>query len=401
MRRVERHIVVSNLAIEDIAHKAKNLYNYANYQIRQEFIKNSKLLNEYELTTLFAKENQVDYRGLPAQTAQQTIKLLFKNWKSFFAAIKKWKKNPKSFTGRPKLPGYKKKDGFSIVIFTSQQIKVKNGYIHFPKKVKLLPLKTNVIPKQVRIIPQSTCFVIEVVYEKEAQKTKVKPGSFLSIDLGVNNLATSINNAGAEPFIVNGKPLKSTNQYFNKQKAKLQSRLKGDQKVSKRINKITFNRNQKIHDYMHKTSRFIVNYAIKHKIETIIIGKNEQWKTSINIGKKNNQSFVQIPHAKLIDMIIYKAEEHSIKTIITEESYTSKTDNIVLEPLKKHGCDKISKPSLGKRIKRGLFRSSNGRAFSADINGAIGIARKVIHESVIKTIVDKSSVLLPRQCYAF
>ena len=152
---------------------------------------------------------------------------------------------------------------------------------------------------------------------------------------------------------------------------------------------------------MHKTSRFIVDYAIEHEIETIIIGKNDQWKTAINIGKRNNQNFVQIPHAKLIDMIIYKAEDCGIKIITTEESYTSKTDNLVLEPLKKYGCNKILIPSLGKRIKRGLFKSSNGKVISADVNGALGIARKVVHESVIKTIVDKSSVLLPRYRYNF
>ena len=402
MQRVERHIIVDSDALNELTFKAKNLYNVANYDIRQTFIFTGLMPSEYDLTTFFANINQPDYRALPAQTSQQVIKLLFKNWTSYFAAIREWKKNPSKFQGMPKIPNYKKKNGHFVAIFTNQQVKIKEGFIHFPKAVNISPMKTSVSkPKQVRIIPQATCFVVEVVYEKEVQKVETLPDSFVSIDLGLNNLATSFNNVGLAPFIVNGKPLKSINTWFNKNKAKLQSQLPKGIFSTRRINHLTHKRHQKINDYIHKTSRFIVDYCVENKIGTIIIGNNEGWKNRINIGKRNNQNFVQIPHTQLIRSIEYKAEEFGIGVKITEESYTSKTDNLVLEPLKKHGSNQSKKPSLGKRVKRGLFQSSNGRLINADCNGAIGIARKVVGDLALKPIIDKSIALMPRHRFSF
>jgi putative transposase len=223
MQRVERHIIVDSDALNELTFKAKNLYNVANYQIRQTFIFTGLMPNEYDLTTFFAYINQPDYRALPTQTSQQVVKLLFKNWTSYFAAIREWKKNPLKFKGMPKIPNYKKKNGHFVAIFTNQQVKIKDGFIHFSKAVNIPPIKTSVSKlKQIRIIPQATCFVVEVVYEKEVQKVDTLSDSFVSIDLGLNNLATSFNNVGLAPFIVNGKPLKSINAWFNKPKAKLQ-----------------------------------------------------------------------------------------------------------------------------------------------------------------------------------
>ena len=316
--------------------------------------------------------------------------------------MREWRKNKEKFTGMPKMPKYKKKDGRFTATFTNQQVKVKNGYLHFPKAVNLRPIKTSVSkPKQVRIKPESTCFVVEIVYEKEVQKVEVLQDSFLSIDLGLNNLATSYNNVGHAPFIVNGKPLKSINAWWNKKKAKRQSQLQKGVYSSKRIEHLTHKRNQKVNDYIHKTSRFIVDYCVKNKISTLIIGKNDGWKNRINIGKRNNQNFVQIPHARLITAIEYKAEEFGLRVIVTEESYTSKTDNLVLEPLRKHGCNKTPKPSLGKRVKRGLFRSSNGKVINADVQGAIGIARKVVGDLAVESITDKCIALMPRHRISF
>ncbi|MEK8016147.1 MAG: transposase [Candidatus Parabeggiatoa sp.] len=402
MQRVERHIIVDSDALNELTFKAKNLYNVANYQIRQTFIFTGLMPCEYELSTFLANINQPDYRALPAQTSQQVIKLLFKNWTSYFAVIREWKKNPSKFKGMPKIPRYKKKNGHFVAIFTNQQVKIKEGFIYFPKAVNISPLKTSVSkPKQVRIIPQATCFVVEIVYDKEVQKVETVPDSFLAIDLGLNNLATSFNNVGLTPFIVNGKPLKSINAWFNKNKAKLQSQLPKGIFSTRHINHLTHKRHQKINDYIHKTSRFIVDYCVENRIGTIIIGNNEGWKNRINIGKRNNQNFVQIPHTQLILSIEYKALEFGIWVKITEESYTSKTDNLVLEPLKKHGSNQIKKPSLGKRVKRGLFHSSNGMLINADCNGAIGIARKVVGDLALKPITDKSIALMPRHRFSF
>jgi len=392
LQRVERHIIMQSETLNELTHLSKNLYNYANYQIRQYFFKTGKMPSEFDLTLKLARENQDDYRAMPtAQSAQQTIKLLFKNWKSFFKSIEGYKLNPKKYLGQPKLPKYLKKDGHNILIFTNQNCKLKNGYIYFPKKSKIEPLKTKITSKikQVRIIPQATCFVVEVVYEKDIQKVDLVNDTYLSIDLGLNNLVTSFNNIGENPFIINGKIIKSINHYYNKKKAKLMSYI-GNKGVSNRINRLSHKRECKINDYLHKSSREIINYCIKYKISTIIIGDNKNWKQNINIGKRNNQNFVSVPFSKLIQMISYKAEEVGIRVKTTEESYTSKIDHLANEEMKKQ------EKYLGRRVKRGLFRSSLDIILNADVNGAIGIMRKVVPKKVNLTLGgDIGAVLVP------
>ena len=321
MNRVERHIIV-NKEVDELCFLSKNLYNYANYCLRQSFTKTGKLPKEYDLTGKFAKRHQSDYKALPAQTSQQIIKLLYKNWKSFFVSIKDYKKNPSKYLGRPKLPKYKDKQGRNVVIFTGQQCPLKKGYIHFPKKL-LKPLKTNVDNVvQVRIIPEATCCIIEVVYKKEEiNNENLKENNVLAIDLGLNNLATCVNNVGKQPFIINGRPLKSINQYSNKLRAKYMSFI-GNKGKSRNLDRIILKRNNLITNYLHHTSRYIVNYCVSNNIGTIIVGHNKEWKQEINIGKKNNQNFVSIPFNTLIQQLKYKTEENGIKFIQTEENYT-------------------------------------------------------------------------------
>ena len=388
MNRVERHILNSK-EIDKLCFLSKNLYNYANYCIRQSFTKTGKIPSEYELTGKLARREQVDYKSLPSQTSQQIIKLLYKNWKSFFSAIKDYKKNPNKYKGRPKLPKYKDKDGRNVVIFTGQQCRVKDGFIKFPKGV-LKPLRTkvdNVV--QVRLVPQATCYVIEVVYKKEVEINEdLKTDKILGIDLGVNNLATCINNVGLKPFIINGRPLKSINQYSNKLKAKYMSYI-GDKGTSKNIRRIILKRNNLVQNYLHHASRFVINYCVKNKIGTVIVGHNKEWKQEVNIGKKNNQNFINIPFSTLIQQLKYKGEEVGIEVIETEESYSSKVDHLAYEIMEHH------ETYLGKRVKRGLFQSFTGKLLNADINGAIGIARKVIGNSLIEEIVNRGQALCP------
>ena len=369
--RVERHIIIKSKEIDKICFLSKNLYNLANYYIRQEFINNRKWIRYKELNSLL--KGTSDYKLLPIQTSQQVLRLLDKNWISFFKSIKDYSKHPDKYKGRPKLPKYKHKTkGRNIVTFTDQQCKLKDGYIHFPKRSEILPLKTKVNNlKGVRIIPQATCFVIEVIYENPVEIHELKENTYLSIDLGINNLVTCVNNIGLQPFIINGRIVKSMNQYYNKFKAVYQSYI-GDKGNSNRINRLTLKRNNKIQDYLHKTSRFIVNYCLKYGISTIIIGKNKEWKQEINIGKTNNQNFVSIPFDTLIRQITYKAEEVGIAIITNEESYTSKCSFLDLESVEKQVT------YLGKRIKRGLFKSSKGILINADVNGAYNILRKAV-----------------------
>lgn len=384
MQRVERHII-NTKGIDNICFLSKNLYNRTNYILRQSFTHTRKLPSEYELTGKFARRDSKSYRALPAQTSQQIIKLLYKNWKAFFASVKDYKKHPNKYLGRPNLPRFKAKNGKNIVIFTKQQISIKEGYIHFPKMVNLQPIKTKVNNiQQVRIIPTANTFVVEVVYEKQP-KTKEPNNNFLSIDLGLNNLATSYNNVG-KPFIVNGKVIKSINQYYNKKLAKLKSIIKVGS--SKRIKRLTLKRNNKINDYLHKTSRYIINYCLANNIYNIIVGNNKEWKQEINLGKRNNQNFVSIPFDTLIQQLKYKSEDEGLNFITTEESYTSKIDHYALEDM----CHQDT--YLGRRVKRGLFQSSTKKLINADLNGAIGIARKVANDVVLQ-LISRGEVSTP------
>ena len=346
--------------------------------------------SEYELTGLLAEYKQQDYIILNSVNAQQVVKLLFKNWKSYFVAVKDYEKNPRKYKEKPGIPKYKDKKGLGICIFTGDRTPIKDGFIHFPKKANLEPIRTKQTNiNQVRIVPQASCFVVEVVYEtKIRQNGDLKKENFLAIDLGLNNLATSINNAGFRPFIINGKVLKSVNQMFNKTKAKLMSHV-GNRGTSNRIKQLTHYRNNFIEDKLHKISRHIVDYCLIADIGTLVIGHNKGWKDSINIGKKNNQKFVNIPHSKLIDKIRYKAELEGIEVKITEESYTSKVDHLAFEEMCKHEV------YLGKRKKRGLFQSSIKKIINADINGAIGIARKVFGNSVLEPIINSGLAFNP------
>ncbi|MGG3962427.1 transposase [Geobacillus stearothermophilus] len=373
--RVEQHQINSYHYLyhycNDLCFKSKNLYNYANYIVRQEFINNNEWIRYNSLDKML-KHEQV-YKELPAQTSQQILRLLDKNWKSFFKAIKDWSKNKEKYLGKPKLPKYKKKNGRNVVIFTNQQCKIKDGYIKFPKTD--LKLKTKVIEglQQVRIVPKGSIYVIEVVYKKEIPNMIRESNRVVGIDLGLDNFVTMVNNIGETPIVINGKGIKSINQYYNKQKAYFQSILKKQNGLdwSKRLEKLTLKRNNKIKDFMHKASRHVVDWCVKHNIDTIVIGKNDNWKQEVDLGKRLNQAFVQIPYDMFIHQLQYKAEEQGVRVIVTEESYTSKCSFLDMEEIKKQ------KQYKGKRIKRGLFQSEKGILINADVNGAYNIIRKV------------------------
>ena len=376
-----------------LCHLSKNLYNVANYEMRQSFIAGKKKSN-YQISTEFAKDNQADYRALPAQCSQQIINLLEKNWKSFFKSAKDRKKNPKKYKGRPRLPRYKKKDGYNILIITSQQIGNKltrYGYLKLPKGIDL-KIKTRISLEQIqqiRIVPEATCFKCEIVYDKEVVKNEnLKEENKISIDLGVNNLATMfINDEAFSSCIINGRPLKSINQFYNKKLSMLKSFV-GD-KSSNRIRNFTKRRNNKVKDYMHKVSHWIIKFCEEHHIGHLIIGKNDGWKQESKLSKKVNQHFIGIPFEMLINQLIYKAEDVGIIVSLTEESYTSKIDHLAGESFGH------KEKYLGKRVHRGLFKSSIGKVINADVNGAIGIMRKVVGESLVTKIADSVGAFTP------
>jgi len=396
MKLVETHQIKKKEceSIDKLCFLTKNLYNYTNYAYRRVYFENKKrkeqglknelLPNQYELMKRYAAENQTDYRELPAAIAQKVISQVSDAWKSYFAAIKDYAKHPENYDAPPQPPKYKDKTkGRCKAVFAATSSRIKNGYLHFAKATGIKPVKTNVTPEsfcESRIIPCGSVYKVEIVYEQEVKNVGLDKNRVLGIDLGVANLATLVDNTGERhPIVIKGGKVKSENQWYNKQKAYLQTQLPEKCYRTKQIDQITLKRNNRVQDALHKTSRFIVEYCIENNIGTIVVGKNEGWKKEVNIGKKNNQKFVQIPHAKLIEKILYKAQLLSIDVLEQEESHTSKCDALAWEPVEHH------KKYLGTRKYRGLFASSTGKQIHADVNGGLNILRKAIgdHNLVI------------------
>ena len=357
---------------DDICFKSKNIYNYVNYLMRKEFIGNGVLkTSAFDYNKLLKDEGV--FKALPAKTSQQIIIKLSQNWKSFFKSIKDWSKNKSKYTGKPKLPKYKEKNGRNIVMFDYQQVKIKNRRAKFPKTD--LYIETNVPReqfRQIQIVPYGSCYKLSIIYRKPVEIKESHNSNYLAIDLGVDNIATLTNNIGQQPIIINGKVIKSINQYYNKKLGKLRSSI--GRGTSNRIQKLNTKRNNKIDTHFHRISRWIVNYAKEMNVDNIVIGRNKDWKRGSVMNKKSNQKFIQLPHEKLIYQIQYKAKELGIEVIVNEESYTSKASFI--------DNDKMTKGTefSGKRISRSLYKSKDGSIINADVNGSYNILRKCNHQ---------------------
>lgn len=389
INRVEKHIIKPNnkyySLLDEFCYKSKNLYNYANYIIRQEFINNGKWIRYNNLDKLLKKEgDNFDYKNMPiSSSAQQCLKLLDKNWKSFFQSIKDYKKNPNKYLGRPKLPKYKSKNGRNILILTNQNCKINKGIIKFPKIFKGFYLKTKVNNlQQIRIISKDKYITIEVVYKINDVNFLLNNNRYIGIDLGLDNFATITNNCGLIPLVINGKGLKAINQYYNKQISHYKSIAKRVNKLdyTNRMRTLTFKRNNKVEDYIHKASRFVVDYCRNNEINIIIIGNNKNWKQNSNMNKKVNQNFISIPYYSFIQKVQYKAEEFGIQVIITEEGYTSGTSFLDDELPIKMNYNK------SRRKHRGLFVSNKGTKINADVNGSYQIIKKVFPKAFAEGI---------------
>ena len=387
IQQVEKHVIKKshpyyNMFCE-FTHLSKNLYNHANYLVRKEFVETRKWLRYQDLDRLLKADLEFpDYRNMPtAQSAQQVLRLLETNWKSFFNSIKDWSKNKDKYSGKPKLPKYKPRDGKMVLSLTNQQVKVKGDLLHFPKSFCGFTVKPRCVTldnfekiNQIRLVPTNQTFCLEVVYSISVESDLLSDnGRYMSIDLGLDNLATVVTNIGINPIIINGKGLKSDNHYYNKKKAHYQSvaNQMNNQHYTNRLYRLTQKRNLKVEDYLHKVSRYLVDFALEHQINTIVIGNNKNWKQSSSLSKVTNQAFVSIPHQKLIDKIWYKAQLCGIQVILTEESYTSGTSFLDDELPQKEFYNKE------RRIHRGLFVSNKGFKINADINAAFQIMKKV------------------------
>lgn len=386
VQRVEKHIIkpsdIHYALLDNFCFLSKNLYNHANYMLRQEFINNHKTVPYGELDKILKADTAYpDYRAMPtAQSAQQVLRLLEKNWKSFFKSIKDWARDKDKYTGQPKLPKYKKKDGRNILILTNQNAKLKDGVLKFPKKFEGYLIKLKCCERknfdafhQVRFIPKHDHIIAEVVYSISVCEAKPDNERYCSIDIGIDNLAAVTTNTGCRTYIINGRGLKSVNKRYNKQISQYRETAKrmNGMDFTKRMARITARRNRKMEDYMHKASRKIIDNCMNKDIHTIVIGYNKNWKRDAGLGRNVNQSFAGIPTQRFIEMIQYKAQEAGINVILTEESYTSGTSFLDgEEPVKKNY-------NKSRRIHRGLFNSNHGTQINADINASYQILKKV------------------------
>lgn len=382
MKLVERHFITKNhpcwSEIDQYSFLSKNLFNLANYYYRQYFFQHRQKLNFNQLYHLVSKTT--DYLALPTKVSKQIIRRLDTAWNSYFGALKEYKLYPQKFLGQPKIPKYKHKEkGRNILIYPLESVykkPLKNGFCHLSMSEIKIPTSIKEII-EVRIVPKTSCYVLEIVYEQEEEITDNEQRA--GIDLGVNNLmAVTTNQTGIPPLLIKGRPLKAINTFYNKQRSRLQSQLKirNNLNSSKQLQSLTHKRNCRVENYLHTASKRVIDWCITQEIGTLIIGHNEAQKQSLNLGKRNNQQFVNIPHYRLIEMLSYKAQLKGIKVIITEESYTSQSSALDRDELPKYG---EQKPRFkGKRIARGLYKTSTNQLLNADVNGSFNIIRKVI-----------------------
>ena len=368
-----------------LCHIAKNLKNQAIYNVRQHYFKNKKYLSYNENYKIL--KNSENYKKLNSNMAQQILKEVDESFKSFFTLLKLAKNG--QYNGKIKLPNYLAKDGFTTLVIGFVRLKddmlivpYSNSFrkTHKEIAIKLPPVLKDKKIKEIRIIPKqhSRYFEIQYTYEVKEIQRELNENNVLGIDLGIDNLCTCVTNTGAS-FIIDGRKLKSINQYYNKINAKLQS-IKDKQKTSRttlRQKKITRKRNNRINDYLSKAARIIINYCLNNDIGRIVLGCNENFQRNSNIGSINNQNFVNISYGKLRDKLIYLCKLYGIEFKLQEESYTSKAsffdgDEIPVYDKENQKEYKFS----GKRIKRGLYQTSTGKLINADCNGALNILRK-------------------------
>ena len=391
----ERHVISEGHPFFEecahLCHLSKNLYNATLYVQRQWFFAGSfkafPVVNK-----LFIRENQPDYRALPAKVAKLTQMLVQQNFSSFFALLKKAKKG--EYDKPVCLPRYLDKNGFYITFYEKGALSFKEaGFVKLSQTS--IKIKTSIPCEQitnVRIVPKGNHFVIEVLYDVEKPTVDENDFSRVAfIDPGMNNLMTVTSNVFS-PILYNGRTAKAINQLYNKNRAKIQSRLPFlkpavnatsnkqvnavlkpyQTKTSKLLQGIAKNRNYRIHDLFHKITTHLMNHLVENDVKVLIFGHNVGQKQDINLGSKTNQNFVSLPFTKLILMLQYKCERLGIRFIMTEESYTSKCSFLDLESIEHHD------DYVGRRVKRGLFKSANGTCINADINGSLNIGRKYL-----------------------
>ena len=358
---------------------SKNVYNEANYILRQEFVKNNRILGAYDIQKLM--QNMDCYKECGSQAAQKTIQMLDKAWKSFLVSIKDYSKNPIKYLGKPKIPKYLKKDGRQVFSLKNIQCTLKDGLFRISfKPFKGYTVRTHAKGRliQCRFVPKGLYYVMEIVYEIEVPDIPKNSDRIVAIDIGVNNFITMVNNISENPIAVKGGIIKSINQFYNKQKANIQSELKkvNDKDWSKKLQKLTNKRYEMIKYQMHCISKYVVDWCVLYGIDTLVVGHNNEWKQK----KQGMQNFTYIPYELFIKILSYKCENNGIRFIENEESYTSGTSFLDNEDPIKENYRKE------RRVYRGLFIADCGKKINADVNGAYQIMKKVFPKIFINGI---------------
>lgn len=375
--------------LRELCRTAKDLTNQAIYNVRQHYFQEKQYLR-YEANYHELKHSD-NYKLLNADISQQTLKNVDRMFKSFFALIKLAKQGKYNFK-HIKLPNYLPKNGYSNLIINNIRIK-NNNILMVPfsntfKRKRLVDRIQIKIPKvledktikQIEIIPKFNArfFEIQYIYEIQEEDIQLNTNNALAIDLGVNNLCTCVTNTG-KSFIVDGRKLKSINQFFNKYNAKLQS-IKDKQNIKRQTKQqflISRKRKNRVDDYISKTCRYIINYCLINDIGTLVIGYNQSFQSKANLGKKNNQIFTQLPFGEIREKLEYLCKRYNINYILQEESYTSKASFFDNDELPTYNADNPQTYEFsGRRIKRGLYQTKNNYCFNADCNGALNILRK-------------------------
>ena len=372
------------LTIKELCHIAKNLTNEAIYNVRQYYFTEGKFLKYEKNYTLL--KNSPNYKALNSNMAQQILKEVDGSFKSFFGLFKLAKQGKYAFKDC-KLPRYLSKDGYTTLVIGFVRLKGNKLIIpfsnsfkktHKPIEIAIPPVLLDKKVKEIRIIPKANArfFEIQYIYEAEYVQRNLNKNNALALDLGINNLVTAVSSKG-ESFIIDGRRLKSINQWFNKENARLQS-IKDKQhfgkKITNRQKAIARDRNNKVNDYMNKTARKIINYCIVHDIGTLIVGYNETFQRDSHIGKQNNQNFVNIPYGQLRSKLEYLCELNNIIFVKQEESYTSKASFWDKDNIPTYNADNLQ--FSGDRMHRGLYKTANGTLLNADVNGALNIMCK-------------------------
>jgi putative transposase len=380
MRLVEQHVIRRSdprfAPIDAAAFASKNLYNATLYFTRQAFIDEHRVISYEDLARQM--KTSAAYHALPAKVAQWVLRQVALAWKSYFAACAAWGADPSRFLGHPKLPKYLSKQGRNLLTYTKQAISRaprNRGYV-VPSGLAICVETRQTAIDQVRIVSHATHYTVEVVYERPVTPAELDSARIAAIDLGVNTLAAiASNQPGLAPLLVHGRPLKALNQWYNKRRAHLQAKLPDGIFSSRQLDILTDKRQRQLNSYLHVASRRIVDWLVAQRIGTLVIGKNDSWKQAIVLGRRTNQNFVFIPHARFIQLLQYKATLVGVRVIVHEEGYTSKCSFLDLEAVRKH------KIYAGTRINRGLFRASTGVCLNADVNGAYNILRKVVPDA--------------------